>query len=1142
MSSTEPKIQPKERKRKSVWQRHVIVSSTLLLFITAVLGIAFYFAIGRTIAAPEWVRDRIEARAAEALGAAELHFDALDFVVDSGIKPRMRMSNVQLTTKSGTEIVAFAEVRAGLSLDRLLQGQALLADISVSGVFARLRRLMDGSVVLSGGLDLTAPNRQAATFAQLIESMDAVLALPVLSALAQAEVQALTLQIEDLRSERTWTIDGGRVRLNRDGDTLRMTSDLALLSGGQGVATLEANYESLIGASAAEFGVTVVDVDAGDIAALAPPFAWLDVLRAPISGSLRGGINDAGKLRPLNATLTIDEGVIQPTDATTPVPFSSARSYFNYDPALSILTFDELSVVSAWITGEMVGQAFLGINDTGGLEDLVGQFRTSTLTANPNNLYPEAIAIDSAEMDFRLSLDPFRLNVGQSVFRDKGQTLYAHGTLAAEPAGWSYSFDAQMDGLLPERLLAVWPEGVKPRTRDWVTKNLLEGRLRNLDAVVRDTPETEPNVFVGFAYEGAVVRYARNLPLITHASGTASLFDNRFVATVDQGQVEAPQGGIVDVAGTSFIIPDVTAGQGAPGVVRLETKGSVTAMLSLLDQPPLSMMQKAGRVPTVADGQLQVAGTLAMPLRRGLKPPDFTFNMSGTASKVVSTTLIEDRTLEADTLRLNADNRGVTISGPGTLDGVGFDVVWNKPLGGLPQPSTLVGSLELSERTIEAFRIGLPAGMVTGQGSGRISLGLPVGGGAPSFRLESDMTGLRISAPPIKWSKSASTPGTLTVAGVLGEKPRVDDLSIDAPGLRATGNITLSQAGGLERARFDDVRVGGWMQGPVDLVGRGSGASPAVVVRGGTLDLRQADFGGDSTQDGTQQGRAAQGDRPVTLVLERLQITDTIALTDVDGLFNLAGGLDGEFDARVNGGAPIRGQVLPQKGRSAIRITSDDAGGVAASAGILKQARGGALSLTLLPVGDASFDGTLKVTETSIQDAPSIAALLNALSIVGLLDEMGGSGIRFKEVEAAFRLTPSTMVLTQASAVGPSMGLSMDGSFDVTNSTLDMRGVISPIYLLNGIGSIFTRKGEGLIGFNYRLSGPSSAPKVTVNPMSVLTPGVFRELFRAAPPDIPRVEGDSSTPAVPEAFVPEAPTEPPVNQMMEERRRRLDER
>ena len=33
-----------------------------------------------------------------------------------------------------------------------------------------------------------------------------------------------------------------------------------------------------------------------------------------------------------------------------------------------------------------------------------------------------------------------------------------------------------------------------------------------------------------------------------------------------------------------------------------------------------------------------------------------------------------------------------------------------------------------------------------------------------------------------------------------------------------------------------------------------------------------------------------------------------------------------------------------------------------------------------------------------------------------------------------------------------------------------MQGVLSPLYVVNAIGSIFTRKGEGLLGFNYRLS------------------------------------------------------------------------
>ena len=65
---------------------------------------------------------------------------------------------------------------------------------------------------------------------------------------------------------------------------------------------------------------------------------------------------------------------------------------------------------------------------------------------------------------------------------------------------------------------------------------------------------------------------------------------------------------------------------------------------------------------------------------------------------------------------------------------------------------------------------------------------------------------------------------------------------------------------------------------------------------------------------------------------------------------------------------------------------------------------------------------------------------------------------------------------------------------------MDFRGVVSPVYFLNGIGSILTRRGEGLFGFNYRMTGPASGPSVGVNPLSILTPGAFRQLFRRAPP------------------------------------------
>ena len=59
-----------------------------------------------------------------------------------------------------------------------------------------------------------------------------------------------------------------------------------------------------------------------------------------------------------------------------------------------------------------------------------------------------------------------------------------------------------------------------------------------------------------------------------------------------------------------------------------------------------------------------------------------------------------------------------------------------------------------------------------------------------------------------------------------------------------------------------------------------------------------------------------------------------------------------------------------------------------------------------------------------------------------------------------------------------------------------MQGVISPVYLLNGVGAIFTKRGEGVFGFNYTLSGTADAPEVGVNPLSILTPGMLRGIFR----------------------------------------------
>jgi hypothetical protein len=62
---------------------------------------------------------------------------------------------------------------------------------------------------------------------------------------------------------------------------------------------------------------------------------------------------------------------------------------------------------------------------------------------------------------------------------------------------------------------------------------------------------------------------------------------------------------------------------------------------------------------------------------------------------------------------------------------------------------------------------------------------------------------------------------------------------------------------------------------------------------------------------------------------------------------------------------------------------------------------------------------------------------------------------------------------------------------------LDFRGVLTPIYALNGVvGRLFARRDEGLFGFNFTLNGPPDTPQVRVNPLSILVPGILRDLMR----------------------------------------------
>ena len=239
------------------------------------------------------------------------------------------------------------------------------------------------------------------------------------------------------------------------------------------------------------------------------------------------------------------------------------------------------------------------------------------------------------------------------------------------------------------------------------------------------------------------------------------------------------------------------------------------------------------------------------------------------------------------------------------------------------------------------------------------------------------------------------------------------------------------------------------------------------------------------------------------MTLDRLQVTESIVLRNFKGAFQSNNGLTGNFTGRLNGKGALSGQTIPRNGRTAVQIKSRNAGATISDAGLLKNANEGAMTLNLTPrAGAGEYDGSLEITNLRLRDAPPALALLSAASGIGLLEQLDGQGLVFTDVNSRFRITPKTIVISEGSAVGPSLGLSVDGYYDVASKQLDIQGVVSPFFAINGIGSIFTRRGEGLIGFNFNADGPAALPRIDVNPLSIFTPGMFREIFRRPPPKL----------------------------------------
>ena len=179
------------------------------------------------------------------------------------------------------------------------------------------------------------------------------------------------------------------------------------------------------------------------------------------------------------------------------------------------------------------------------------------------------------------------------------------------------------------------------------------------------------------------------------------------------------------------------------------------------------------------------------------------------------------------------------------------------------------------------------------------------------------------------------------------------------------------------------------------------------------------------------------------------------------------------------------------------------------------------LELNVDASGDTEKSGTLWVEDFRVLGDPIVSEVVSS----GVNDSRPSIGGKTRVVREVFqfdtmRVPFSTghgqFVMNDAYMKGPLLGGTLRGKVDFNTSKVNLGGTYIPLQGLNNafgqiplLGQILSGpRGEGIFGITFAITGAMSDPQVIVNPLSLVAPGIFREIFQMTNPT-PKVQAVS---------------------------------
>lgn len=725
--------------------------------------------------------------------------------------------------------------------------------------------------------------------------------------------------------------------------------------------------------------------------------------------------------------------------------------------------------------------------------------------------FPETIMLDSLTLKANIKGLLEQAQIGAlSVTMGKTKTK-ATASVAKIGEAYRVTLDGEATDMPVNDLYKYWPATLAPASREWATTAIRGGVATTASAHIHLEPEDFKPLYFPDRFlraevnvKGATLGYIPSYPKAKNVTGKVQFTGTTMTATTK---------GATALAGTKIkeakiFFSDLNK-PGTPVVIDLSLLSPAADVLEFIKPPRFDFLSRMPIVAASPKGSAEGTIHLAFDAFSGssssknINWDKVDYDIKAQLAGVGGLTYDARYRIDDVSGRFEARSNALTAQLNASINGSPLNVGYDESAG-KPARYTLKGTV--SESMLRSA--GLKA---NGEIKGPLKVDATVekrpGGDAISG--SADLTAAAVNVDAIGYKKAAGVPAKLTIRPTKSDDNLMVDYQSDA--LKLNGSVWLDlNAQEVKALALPMVRYG-----KQDFSLRYSAAAQgkSIELRGRYADLSE-------WLDDDSQKHSSISDIPAfKLALDM----DTLVLGPQRVLRQAKGTIfctkvrceSANINAHFADKGSMQLRIFRDAGGRQFALNSDDAGNLLRAFDAVDKMYGGEFSLTGIYDDSKSghpLNGRLTITRFTLKDAPILGRILNLSSLSGLMESLSGSGISFDKLSADIIFANDLATIKGGKASGASLGIMMDGAVNLATSDIRMEGSFAPAHMLNSIISkipiigvaLAGGEGQSIFAFNYSVNGKYTNPQVSVNPLSVLTPGFTRRLFDVFEKPLPK--------------------------------------